>query len=186
VGLKSIQEEFVKLSLDEEAREKVFGSPSTDLNNFDHLKLGLKRHAYSLIRKRLGVVKSILRNTKAAMGDSFEDEFLKYASLSEVPSGIDRHRKDSIQFAEWLIKTKKDSKKSKALKVLLSHELQPVHMWMSKKKLSIKFYSRSPHQIMSLSRDSIPITKARISPTAVIWWETNGGQSCYQWRSYSL
>jgi hypothetical protein len=120
------------------------------------------------------------------MGDAFEDEFLKYASLSEVPSGIDRHRKDSIQFAEWLIKAKKDSKKSKALKVLLSHELQPVHMWMSKKKLSIQFYLRSPHQIMSLSCDSISITKARISPTAVIWWETNGGQSCYQWRSYSL
>lgn len=186
MGLKNIQEEFVKLSLDKEAREKAFDPSSIDLNDFDHLKLSVKRHAYSLIRKRLGVVKSILRNTKTAIGNAFDDEFLKFASVSEAPSGIDRHRKDSIQFAEWLIKETQDSKKSKPLKVLLSHELQPVHMWMSKKKLSIQFYSRSPHQIMSLSRDSIPITKARISPTAVMWWETNGGQSCYQWRSYSL
>ncbi len=186
MGLKNIQEEFVKLSLDKDAREKAFDPSSTDLNDFDHLKLSVKRHAYSLIRKRLGVVKSILRNTKAAMGDAFDNEFLKFASASEVPSGIDRHRKDSIQFAEWLIKETQDSKKSKLLKVLLSHELQPVHMWMNKKKLSIQFYSRSPHQIISLYRDSISITKARISPTVVIWWETNGGQSCYQWKSYSL
>ena len=85
MGLKNIQEEFVKLSLDKEAREKAFDPSSTDSNDFDHLKLSLKRHAYSLIRKRLGVVKSILRNTKTAIGDGFDGEFLKFASVSEVP-----------------------------------------------------------------------------------------------------
>ena len=87
MGLKDIQKEFVKLSLNKEAREDAFDSDSIGSNEFEHLKLAINRHAYSLIRKRLGVVKSILRITRMVMGDAFDEEFIKFA-VSEVPSEL--------------------------------------------------------------------------------------------------
>ena len=186
MGLKDIQKEFVKLSLNKEAREDAFDSDSIGSNEFEHLKLAINRHAYSLIRKRLGVVKSILRITRMVMGDAFDEEFIKFAQVSEVPSGINRHRKDSIMFADWLVNLKRGSKLFQPLKILLSHELQPIHMWMNKRSFSIKCYNRSPHQMMDFCKNSLPISKARICPTIVIWWETRRGVSCYRWQSFSL
>ena len=139
MGLKDIQKEFVKLSLNKEAREDAFDSDSIGSNEFEHLKLAINRHAYSLIRKRLGVVKSILRITRMVMGDAFDEEFIKFAQVSEVPSGINRHRKDSIMFADWLVNLKRGSKLFQPLKILLSNELQPIHMWMNKKSFSINY-----------------------------------------------
>ena len=186
MGLKNIQEEFVKLSLDNKTREKSFESDSKVSNPFAHLKLAINRHAFSLMRKRLGVVKSILRNTRMFLGEKFDKEFIQYARGSEVPSGIDRHRKDAIQFADWLIRLHQSSKYSPYLDVLLSHELQSVHMWMRKKRFGLKFYWRSPHRMIFLCRNSLSLKKARISPTIVIWMETKNGPSCYRWVSFSL
>ena len=56
MGLKEIQEQFVKLSVDKETREKVFDTDSKLGGNFNDQKLSLNRHAFSLIRKRLGAV----------------------------------------------------------------------------------------------------------------------------------
>ena len=186
MGLKNIQEEFVKLSLDHKTREKSFESDSKTFNSFAHLKLAVNRHAFSLMRKRLGVVKSILGNTRMFMGEKFDKEFIRYARCSEVPSGIDRHRKDAIQFAGWLIRLHQTSKFSPYLNVLLSHELQSVQMLMKKKRFSLKFYWRSPNRMISLCRNSLSLKKARISPTIVIWMETKSGPSCYRWVSFSL
>ena len=136
-GIKNIQEEFVKLSLDHKTREKSFESDSKTFNSFAHLKLAVNRHAFSLMRKRLGIVKSILGNTRMFMGEKFDKEFIQYARCSEVPSGIDRHRKDAIQFADWLIRLHQSSKFSPYLDVLLSHELQSVHV--DEKKRWFKF-----------------------------------------------
>ena len=85
MGLKDIQKEFVKLSLNKEAREDAFDSDSIGSNEFEHLKLAINRHAYSLIRKRLGVVKSILRITRMVMGDAFDEEFKKVIDDNDVP-----------------------------------------------------------------------------------------------------
>tara|TARA_B110000014_G_scaffold251950_1_gene229736 strand:- start:62 stop:622 length:561 start_codon:yes stop_codon:yes gene_type:complete len=186
VGLKEIQEQFVKLSVDKDTREKVFDPDSKLSGDFNDQELSLKRHAFSLIRKRLGVVKGIFSNTRAILGDVFDEEFVKYANASDPPVGLNRHRKDAINFADWLIEETTEISNHKGINVLLSHELVPVHMWMSKKRFSFRFYLRNPSQLLFLSKEFSSISKARISPTIMIWREAPAGSIGYQWRSYSL
>jgi len=186
VGLKEIQKQFVKLSVDKEAREEAFDADSKLGGDFNDQELSLKRHAFSLIRKRLGVVKGILSNTRGLLGNYFDEEFVKYANASDPPAGLNRHRTDAINFADWLIKGIASTNSHKGINVLLSHELVPVHMWMSKKKFSLRFYLRNPSQLLFLSKEYSSISKARISPTIMIWREAPAGSPGYQWRSYSL
>lgn len=186
MGLKEIQEQFVKLSVDKDTREKVFDPDSKLSDDFNDQELSLKRHAFSLIRKRLGVVKGILSNTRAVLGDFFDEEFVKYAHTSDPPSGLNRHRTDAINFANWLIEGTAATNSHKGINVLLSHELVPVHMWMSKKRFSLRFYLRNPSQLLLLSKKFSSISKARISPTIMIWREAPTGSPGYHWRSYSL
>lgn len=186
MGLKEIQEQFVKLSVDKETREKVFDTDSKLGGNFNDQKLSLNRHAFSLIRKRLGAVQGILSNTRAILGDVFDEEFFKYAHASDPPAGLNRHRTDAINFADWLIEVVAATDSHKGINVLLSHELVPVHMWMCKKRFSLRFYLRNPSQLLFLSKEYSSISKARISPTIMIWREAPAGFIGYQWRSYSL
>ncbi len=186
MGLKEIQEQFVKLSLDKQTRERAFQANSDLASEFDDQEQSLKDHAFSLVRKRLGAVKGILSSTRAVLGDYFDEEFLKYAQASPSPTGLNRHRSDAINFSDWLIKKLSATGNHKGIDVLLSHELVPVRMWMSKKRFSLRFYLRRPSQLLFLSKEYSSISKARISPTIMIWREAPNGSLGYHWRSFSL
>jgi hypothetical protein len=186
VGLKEIQEQFVKLSLDKQTRERAFQANSDLASKFDDQEQSLKNHAFSLVRKRLGAVKGILSSTRAVVGDYFDEEFFKYAQASPSPTGLNRHRSDAINFSDWLIKKLSATGHHKGIDVLLSHELVPVRMWMNKKQFRLQFYLRNPSQLIELSRKYSSISRARISPTLMIWKEAPNGSLGYHWRSFSL
>lgn len=186
MGLKEIQEQFVKLSLDKQTRERAFEANSDLASEFDDQEQSLKNHAFSLVRKRLGAVRGVLSSTRAVLGDYFDEEFLKYAHTAPPPIGLNRHRSDAINFSDWLIKKLSATGNYKGIDVLLSHELVPVRMWMNKKRFSLQFYLRSPSQLLYLSKKYSSISRARISPTLMIWKEASNGSLGYRWRSFSL
>ena len=85
MGLKEIQEKFVKLSLDKQTRERAFQANSDLASEFDDQEQSLKNHAFSLVRKRLGAVKGILSSTRAVLGDYFDEEFFKVCTSITLP-----------------------------------------------------------------------------------------------------
>lgn len=186
MGLKETQSTFVRLCVDAAFREARFseeGAERTDA--FAPLEKEVRRHARSLVSKRLGAVKDMLAATKDALGPTFAEDFRNFAATTEEPKGLNRHRLDVLAFAERLADSVRAGLLPAPLLDLLTHETTPVRMWTERKRRAFRLHKHPPRRLLDLARkgefpDALPYR-----PCLLLWREGRGKQRGYFWREVS-
>ncbi len=186
MGLKETQSLFVRLCVDAEFREARFSEEGTeDAGAFAPLEKEVRRQARSLISKRLGAVKEMLSATKDALGQAFAEEFRNFAATTEEPKGVNRHRLDTLAFAERLMNSVRTGLLPAPLLDLLTHETTPVRMWTERTSRAFRLHKYPPRRLLQLSRaGELPAPLPR-RPCLLLWREGRGKQRGYFWREVS-
>jgi hypothetical protein len=186
MGLKETQSQFVKLSLDDFERRKLYANRSAhSTSSFAPLEKEIQTQARSLINKRLGVVRKILWGTNSFLGKEFSIRFRQFALSSTEPKGLNRHRLDALAFADNLTERTKQRAYPKPLLELLSHETIPVRMWMGNRRFALRFHKHRPHDLYRMIEGGECISKVPRKPVLMLWWQGKGKKRGYFWRELS-
>ncbi len=113
MGLKETQDLLVRLYVDPQVRSAYrdnpaaisdsFGLTDDETRQLDSLcNRQVAAFAHSLHLKRLGEVRGLLPLTFKALGERFAELFLRFVHTGAPSTGVKRHQKDAIAFAEWL------------------------------------------------------------------------------------
>ncbi len=186
MGLKETQSQFVKLSLDDFERRKLYAIGSAhSTSSFAPLEKEIRKQARSLINKRLGIVRKTLWGTDSFLGKEFSSSFREFALSANEPKGLNRHRLDTLAFANKLASLTKQKAYPPPLLDLLTHETVPVRMWVEGKRISIKFHKHRPLDLYRMIEAGECISKVPMRPALMLWWQGNGKNRGYFWRELS-
>jgi len=185
MGLREIQNEYVRLTLDESYRENTLGEGGVNESVFQSLSSSITSAARSLVSKRMGIVGNMLTHSKRALGSAFQEEFKTYALLSDAPIGVNRHRIDALGFAAYLCDKKRRGGYPPSLKDMLLHETAPIKMWMKGKETMIQIHRFHPGRSIALLNSRKSLIGAAGCPVLVRWRVSSNGDG-YAWRAMRL
>ena len=184
MGLKETQSLFVRLCLDSAFREQSF-SEGGEARTFSSMEKEVRRHARSLVSKRLGAVKDILSATHSALGPGFAEEFRNFAAAKEEPKGLNRHRLDALAFAEHLAGSVRAGLLPNPLQDLLAHETMPARMWAEGRALVFRLHKYPPQRIRDLACSGNLPSTLPFRPCLLVWQAGRGRRRGYFWREFS-
>ena len=186
MGLKENQSLFVRLCVDADFRETGFSANGRErAGAFAPLEKEVRRHARSLVSKRLGAVKDTLSATKDVLGPTFAKEFRNFAATTEEPKGLNRHRLDALAFAERLADSIRAGLLPAPLLDLLSHETTPARMWTESKRRALRLHRHPPRRLLELARAGELPNALPLRPCLLLWREGRGSERGYFWRELS-
>ena len=172
------QQLLAQLFTDAEFRERLIENPtsvskryqmdSADVRWLQQFAGGEgKQFAWTLIRKRLGVVATLLPQTQRVMGKRFGKSFHEFAADRDT-YGINRHLTDAVDFARWLMDGQL-AEMPNWLPILIRYELT----WLEAQNAQGFFFKMIPYRhdmdaLVKVSNGEQITYQGR--PNLIIWW----------------